>query len=47
VSGLPRAALEIIDGGDHSLVATRRADPEGRSLARAMDAAAGWMRERA
>jgi hypothetical protein len=47
VSGLPRAALEIIDGGDHSLVATKRADPEGRALARAMDLAARWMCDQA
>jgi predicted alpha/beta-hydrolase family hydrolase len=43
VAGLPGAALEIIDGGDHSLVAQKRADPKGQSLERAMDLAASWI----
>jgi len=46
-SRLPGATLEIIEGGDHSLVATKRADPEGLSLERAMDLAARWMRDQA
>ena len=42
-AGLPGATLEIIDGGDHSLVAPKRADPKGQSLERAMDLAAAWI----
>jgi predicted alpha/beta-hydrolase family hydrolase len=44
VAGLPLATLEIIEGGDHSLIAAKRDDPGQISLARAMDAAAKWMR---
>jgi hypothetical protein len=44
VAGLPRATLEIIDGGDHSLVAPKRQDPKGASLERAIDLAAAFMR---
>jgi predicted alpha/beta-hydrolase family hydrolase len=43
VAGLPHATLEVIEGGDHSLVATKTADPERRSVDRAMDLAAAWM----
>jgi hypothetical protein len=43
VAELPDTTLEIIEGGDHSLVATKRADPERKSLERAMDVAANWM----
>ena len=42
-AGLPGATLELIDGGDHSLVAPKRADPKGQSLERAMDLAAAWI----
>jgi pimeloyl-ACP methyl ester carboxylesterase len=44
VAGFPLATLEIIEGGDHSLIAAKRNDPEQASLARALDAAAKWMR---
>lgn len=43
-TGLPAATVEIIDGGDHSLVAGKRADPAGQSVELAMDLAAHWMR---
>jgi predicted alpha/beta-hydrolase family hydrolase len=43
VAGLPTAVLEIIDGGDHSLVAPRRQDPTAASLEHAMDRAAEFM----
>lgn len=39
----PRARLEIIDGGDHSLVAPRRADP--KSLERAIAIASAWIED--
>ena len=41
VATMPSAALEVIDGGDHSLVAPKRQDPD--SLARAIDFAARWI----
>lgn len=37
----PRATLEIIAGGDHSLVAPKRSDPQ--SLERAIEIAARWI----
>ena len=40
---LPLSRLELIDGGDHSLVATKRADPKGQSIERALDLAAAFM----
>jgi predicted alpha/beta-hydrolase family hydrolase len=43
---LPTATLQLIDGGDHSLVAPKRQDPEGRSVDTAIDAAARWIGER-
>jgi uncharacterized protein len=43
VEGLPRATLELLDDGDHSLVARKRQDRDGRLLERAMDVAAAWM----
>jgi predicted alpha/beta-hydrolase family hydrolase len=43
VAGLSRATLEFIDGGDHSLVAPKRQDPEAASLERAMDLAAAFV----
>jgi predicted alpha/beta-hydrolase family hydrolase len=36
-------ALELFEGGDHSLIAAKKVDPEGRLLDRAMDDAAAWM----
>ena len=47
VESLPAARLEIIDGGDHSLVAPKRADPEGMSIERAVDVAAKFVLSRA
>jgi len=46
VAGLSNAQLEIIAGGDHSLLNSKRSDPEGRSLEHAMDVAARWMKSR-
>jgi len=43
VSGLADARLELIEGGDHSLVSAKREDPSGRSLDHALDAAAAWI----
>jgi predicted alpha/beta-hydrolase family hydrolase len=45
VEGLEHATLHIVDGGDHSLVARKRDDPEGRSIDRALDVAARWMKD--
>ncbi len=42
-AGLPGARLELIDGGDHSLVAPKRADPKGESVERAIEIAASWI----
>ena len=47
VESLPTARLEILDGGDHSLVAPKRADPEGMSVERALDLAAEFVFSRA
>jgi predicted alpha/beta-hydrolase family hydrolase len=44
---LPTATLALMPGGDHSLVATKRDDPGGTLLDRALDLAAEWMRARA
>ena len=41
--GLPGATLELIDDGDHSLVAPKRTDPAGASVRTALDRAAAWM----
>jgi predicted alpha/beta-hydrolase family hydrolase len=43
VSALPGATLELIEGGDHSLVAPKRQNPAGASLERALDVAASWV----
>ncbi len=40
---LPSAVLESLEGGDHSLVASKRADPDGGLLGRALDRAAAWI----
>lgn len=42
-SGLSLATLHLVEGGDHSLVATRAADPAGESVQRAVEVAARWM----
>lgn len=44
VDGLPGASLEIIAGGDHSLAASKRDDPDRQALDKAMDLAAAWIR---
>ena len=41
-ASLPRATLHLIDGGDHSLVATKKADPKGESVERAVMTAIAW-----
>jgi len=43
VSGLPRATLRMVAGGDHSLAAPKRADPGAARLEEALDAAAAWI----
>lgn len=43
VASLSGATLEIIDGGDHSLVAPKRADPAGKSVEHAVDIAVRWI----
>ena len=43
VARLAHAQLEIIEGGDHSLVRPKRADPAGPSVDQALDVAAAWM----
>jgi predicted alpha/beta-hydrolase family hydrolase len=45
VDRLPHATLQLIDAGDHSLMAPKREDPDGRSLERAIDLAATWIRD--
>lgn len=44
VDRLESSTLEIIEGGDHSLVAPRKLDPEGNSVDRALDAVAAWIK---
>ena len=43
VAGLRGAEVELIEGGDHSLVRPKRADPQGQSVDHALDVAAAWM----
>ena len=43
VDALPLATLRLLEGGDHSIVAGKRVDPEGHLLERAMDIAAAWI----
>ena len=45
-AGLATAQLELIEGGDHSLAAGKRADPKGQSIDRALDLAAEFMSPR-
>ncbi len=45
-AGLPLASLRLIDGGDHSLSASKRQDPHGVLVDHALDLAAEWMRLR-
>jgi uncharacterized protein len=44
---LPGASLHLVDGGDHSLAAPKRADPSGSRLEQAMDVAAAWIQQAA
>ncbi len=46
VATLPSATLEIIDGGDHSLMAPRQKPGASASLDRALDVAARWIHSR-
>lgn len=46
-NGLSGAGLILVEGGDHSLVARKRDDPEGRAFEAALDATAAWIRGRA
>jgi predicted alpha/beta-hydrolase family hydrolase len=43
VASLPSATLHIVDGGDHSLVASKRASAGGDSVELAVTTAAEWM----
>ncbi|MEO8070018.1 MAG: alpha/beta family hydrolase [Acidobacteriota bacterium] len=43
-AALPRATLELIDGGDHSLKMGLRQDPAAQSLPRAITIAATWIK---
>jgi predicted alpha/beta-hydrolase family hydrolase len=43
VATLPAATLELVDTGDHSLVAQKRADPRGESIERAVEIASRWL----
>jgi hypothetical protein len=43
IDTLPFATLELCEVGDHSIIAGKRARPEGTSLERAMDVAAAWI----
>jgi predicted alpha/beta-hydrolase family hydrolase len=45
VAALPQASLQLLEGGDHSIAAARRADRDGQLLERAMDLASAWMLE--
>jgi hypothetical protein len=42
--GLPGATLQIIAGGDHSLVASKKTDGAGRSVDSAIEVAASWIK---
>jgi hypothetical protein len=41
--GLDNAALELVEGADHSLVRPKRQDPAGRAMEAALDCAATWV----
>ena len=43
VDALPGARLQLVEGGDHSLVANKKADPAGAGLDKAIDTAAAWI----
>jgi predicted alpha/beta-hydrolase family hydrolase len=42
-ASLPQCTLELIDGGDHSLVASKAQEAKSSRLDRAIDLAAAWM----
>lgn len=42
-ASLSSATLHIVEGGDHSLVATKAADPNGDSVERAVRTAVAWI----
>ncbi len=46
VASLPTATLHIVDGGDHSLAQTKKADKDGQGFERVLDVAAAWILER-
>ena len=43
VASLPGAQLELLDGGDHSLLATKAQEAKASRVERAMDLAATWI----
>ena len=43
VERLPHAKLELIEGGDHSLVKPKRTDPQGKAFDQVLDDAAAWL----
>jgi predicted alpha/beta-hydrolase family hydrolase len=43
--GLPKGTLKMVEGGDHSLAARKKAGAGGDTLDRVMDQAADWMRQ--
>ena len=46
VAGLPTATLQLTEGGDHSLAVSKKQDPAGASLERAIDVAVAWIHAR-
>jgi uncharacterized protein len=44
MASLPNATLHLTEGGNHSLEAPKRDDPEGASIERAIDLAVAWIR---
>jgi predicted alpha/beta-hydrolase family hydrolase len=43
--GLTRANLHLVNGGDHSLVARKRDDPDDLAIEHALDVAAEWIKK--
>lgn len=44
VKTLPSATLELVDGGDHSLMRSKAQEKKSRAIERVLDRAAEWMR---
>ena len=44
VPTLPKAALVLTEGGDHSLARSKSQDPEGLALIHAVETAVAWIR---